>query len=44
MDGLAPYVNFMYYLEEADSSGHIVNTPIKAAKCLDLYNEEYAED
>ena len=43
-EGLTPYINFMYYMEEADSSGHLVFTPIKAAKCLDLYSEEYAHD
>ena len=44
MDGLAPYINFMYYVEEIDSLGNAIITPIKAAKCLDLYGEEYAED
>ena len=44
VDGLTPYINFMYYMEEADSNGDLIITPIKAAKCLDLYNDSYAND
>ena len=44
VEGLTPYINFMYYMQEAKDDGTLHTTPIKAAKCLDLYSETYADD
>ena len=44
VEGLTPYINFMYYMEEVNSDGTLRTTPIKAEKCLDLYSDTYADD
>ena len=44
LEGLTPHINFMYYMEEVNSDGTLNITPIKAAKCLDMYSDTYADD
>ena len=41
---LQRYVNFGFYTLETDSDGQLETKYIKAAKCLDLYSDTFAQD